>query len=102
MNEKSFEKLQSDLNVSMMFLKAAEEAKQLEAERTERNLKKAAAAAEKRRKQAELEKVYREYRKDNPPTPKEQEMAKRDFLNTYKEITGIDLEEHRKVRKSNV
>ncbi len=102
MNEKSFEKLQSDLNVSMMFLKAAEEAKQLEAERTERNLKKAAAAAEKRRKQAELEKVYREYRKDNPPTPKEQEMAKRDFLNTYKEITGIDLEEQRKARESNV
>lgn len=48
MNEKSFEKLQSDLNVSMMFLKAAEEAKRLKAERTERNLKKAAAAAEKR------------------------------------------------------
>ena len=71
MNEKKISDLENSLDVSMMFLKAAEEVKQTNAEREERNKAKAAAAAERRRREKALDEAYAEYCRNNPPTDSE-------------------------------
>lgn len=71
MDEKDFNKLQNDLDVANMFIKAAEEVEQSNAEREKRNKEKAAAAAESRRREKALDDAYAEYCRNNPPTESE-------------------------------
>lgn len=71
MNEKDLTKLQSELDVVNMFLKAAEDVKRENAEREKRNRKKAAAAAQIRRREKALDEAYAEHCRNNPPTDSE-------------------------------
>lgn len=71
MDEKKLNELQNSLDVSMMFLKAAKEVKQANAEREERNRAKAAAAAERRCREKALDEAYAKYCRSNPPTDTE-------------------------------
>ena len=71
MNEKKLSGLEKDLDISSMFLKAAEEVKQANAERDERNKAKAAAAVDRRRREKALDEAYAEYCRNNPPTDSE-------------------------------
>lgn len=71
MDEKNVTELQNELNVANMFLKAAEEVEQSNAEREKRNKEKAAAAAESRRREKALDEAYAEYCRNNPPTESE-------------------------------
>lgn len=75
MDEKRIKDLQSELDNSMMFLKAIEEVKRENAEREKRNKLKAKAAAEKRRRKKALDDVYSEYCRCNPPIKEEYENA---------------------------
>lgn len=68
MDEKDLNKLQNDLDVANMFIRAAEEVKQSNTERERRNREKAAAAAERRRREQALDEAYAEYCRNNPPT----------------------------------
>lgn len=71
MDEKDFNKLQNDLDVANMFIRAAEEVGQLNAEREKRNREKAVMAAERRRREKALDEAYAEYCRNNPPTESE-------------------------------
>lgn len=71
MDEKNVTELQNELNVANMFIKAAEEVEQSNAEREKRNKEKAAAAAESRRREKALDDAYAEYCRNNPPTESE-------------------------------
>ena len=71
MNEKKLSGLENGLDMSAMFLKAAEEVKQANAERDERNKAKAAAAVDRRRREKALDEAYAEYCRNNPPTDSE-------------------------------
>lgn len=71
MDEKNFNKLQNDLDVANMFIKAAEEVEQSNAEREKRNKEKASAAAASRRRKKALDEAYAEYCRNNPPTESE-------------------------------
>ena len=71
MEEKNLNKLENSLDISTMFLKAAEEVKQANAERDERNKAKAAAAVDRRRREKALDEAYDEYCRNNPPTDSE-------------------------------
>ncbi len=84
MDNKDIERLGSQLDVSMAFLKAAEEVKALEAERDKRIHEKAVKAAENRRKAAENRAAYEEWRRENPPTEEEKAEHRRKF----KELVG--------------
>ena len=75
MDEKKLSGLEKDLDISSMFLKAAEEVKQANAERDERNKAKAAAAVERRRREKALDEAYAEYCRNNPPTDSESKAA---------------------------
>lgn len=77
MDEKKICDLENSLDVSMMFLKAAEEVKQANVEREERNRAKAVSAAERRRREKALDEAYAEYCRNNPPTEEECENAVR-------------------------
>lgn len=65
MDEKDFNKLQNDLDVANMFIKAAEEVEQSKAEREKRNKEKAAAAAASRRREKALDEAYAEGNRNN-------------------------------------
>lgn len=71
MDEKNVTELQNELNVANMFLKAAEEVEQSNAEREKRNREKASAAAASRRRKKALDEAYAEYCRNNPPTESE-------------------------------
>ncbi len=71
MEEKKLNELDNSLDISTMFLKAAEEVTQANAERDERNKAKAAAAVERRRREKALNEAYAEYSGNNPPTDSE-------------------------------
>lgn len=71
MDEKNVTELQNELNVANMFIKAAEEVEQSNAEREKRNKEKAVAAAESRRREKALDDAYAEYCRNNPPTESE-------------------------------
>lgn len=71
MEEKNLIELENSLEISTMFLKAAEEVKQANAERDERNKAKAAAAVDRRRREKALDEAYAEYCRNNPPTDSE-------------------------------
>ena len=71
MDEKKLSGLENGLEVSSLFLKAAEEVKQANAERDERNKAKAAAAVDRRRREKALDEAYAEYCRNNPPTDSE-------------------------------
>ena len=71
MNDKKLNGLEKGLEVSSLFLKAAEEVKQANAERDKRNKAKAAAAADRRRREKALDEAYAEYCRNNPPTESE-------------------------------
>lgn len=75
MDEKKLNGLQAEIDVSMMFLKAAEEAKQKNAEREQRNIAKAKSAAERRRREKALDDAYAEYCRNNPPTEEDYRAA---------------------------
>lgn len=77
MNEKKLSDLENGLEVSSLFLKAAEEVKQANAERDERNKAKAAAAVDRRRREKALDEAYAEYCSNNPPTEEECKKAAR-------------------------
>ena len=91
MNGKRADRLQSELNISIMFLKAAEEVKEKRAESEERMKRTAAEAARRRREEAEGRAVYAEYRRINGYTEQERETARREFLETLNECTGIKI-----------
>ena len=71
MYDKKLNGLEKGLEVSSLFLKAAEDAKQANAEREKRNKAKAAAAVDRRRREKALDKAYAEYCRNNPPTDSE-------------------------------
>lgn len=75
MDEKKLNGLQAEIDVSMMFLKAAQEAKQKNMEREQRNMAKAKAAAERRRREKALDEAYAEYCRNNPLTEEEYRAA---------------------------
>ena len=77
MDEKKLSGLENDLDISTMFLKAAEEVKQANAERDERNKAKAAAAVDRRRREKALDEAYAEYCRNNSPTEEECKNAAR-------------------------
>ena len=77
MDEKKLSGLGNGLDVSSLFLKAAEEVKQANAERDERNKAKAAAAVDRRRREKALDEAYAEYCRNNPPTEEECKNAAR-------------------------
>ena len=71
MEEKNLNELENSLDISTVFLKAAEEVKQANAERDERNKAKAVAAVDRRRREKALDEAYAEYCRNNPPTDSE-------------------------------
>ena len=71
MEEKNLNELENSLDISTVFLKAAEEVKQAIAERDERNKAKAVAAVDRRRREKALDEAYAEYCRNNPPTDSE-------------------------------
>lgn len=71
MDDKKLNGLEKGLEVSSLFLKAAEEVKQANAEREKRNKAKAAAAVDRRRREKALDEAYAEYCRNNPPTDSE-------------------------------
>ena len=71
MDKKKLNGLEKGLEVSSLFLKAAEEVKQANAERDARNKAKAAAAVDRRRREKALDEAYAEYCRNNPPTDSE-------------------------------
>ncbi|MDE5860527.1 MAG: hypothetical protein K2H23_09140 [Oscillospiraceae bacterium] len=71
MDDKKLNSLENGLDMSAIFLKAAEEVKQANAERDERNKAKAAAAVDRRRRGKALDEAYAEYCRNNPPTDSE-------------------------------
>ncbi len=85
MNEKKLNGLENGLEVSSLFLKAAEEVKQANAEREKRNKAKAAAAADRRRREKALDEAYAEYCRNNPPTDSECRKAAEEIRSCLKE-----------------
>ena len=85
MDEKKLSGLENDLDISTMFLKAAEEVKQANAERDERNKAKAAAAVDRRRREKALDEAYAEYCRNNPPTEEECKKAVEEIRSCLKE-----------------
>ena len=77
MNEKKLSGLENGLDMAAIFLKAAEEVKQANAEREKRNKVKAAAAVDRRRREKALDEAYAEYCRNNPPTEEECKNAAR-------------------------
>ncbi|MDE5992317.1 MAG: hypothetical protein K2G87_04630 [Oscillospiraceae bacterium] len=71
MNEKKLNGLGNGLDMSAIFLKAAEEVKQANAERDKINKAKAAAAVDRRRREKELDEAYAKYCRNNPSTDSE-------------------------------
>ena len=71
MDKNKLSSLQNGLEISSLFLKAAEEVKQANVERDERNKAKAAAAVDRRRREKALDEAYAEYCRNNPPTDSE-------------------------------
>lgn len=91
MDGKNIDRLQNDLNISMMFMKAAQEVREQEAEREERIRVRAAEVARHNREEAESKAVYEEYRRINGYTAEERETARREFLETLRECKGTDI-----------
>lgn len=85
MNDKDLNGLEKVLEVSSLFLKAAEEVKQANAEREKRNKAKAAAAADRRRREKALDEAYAEYCRNNPPTDSECRKAAEEIRSCLKE-----------------
>ena len=85
MDDKKLNGLEKGLEVSSLFLKAAEEVKQANAERDERNKAKAAAAADRRRREKALDEAYAEYCRNNPPTDNECRKAAEEIRSCLKE-----------------
>ncbi len=85
MNDKKLNGLENGLEVSSLFLKAAEEVKQANTERDERNKAKAAAAADRRRREKALDEAYAEYCRNNPPTDSECRKAADEIRSCLKE-----------------
>lgn len=77
MDDKKLSGLENGLEVSSLFLKAAEEVKQANAEREKRNKAKAAAAVDRRRREKALDEAYAEYYRNNPPTEEDYKNAAR-------------------------
>ena len=77
MDKNKLSSLQNGLEISSLFLKAAEEVKQANAEREKRNKVKAAAAVDRRRREKALDEAYAEYCRNNPPTEEECKKAAR-------------------------
>ena len=71
MEEKNLNELENSLDISTVFLKAAEEVTQANADRDERNKAKAVAAVDRRRREKALDEAYAEYCRNNPPTDSE-------------------------------
>lgn len=82
--DKKANDIQKQLEVSMAFLKAAEEAKEQKAERDKRIKEQAVKAAEVRRKEKAEREAYEAWRRDNPPTEEEKAEHRRKF----KELLG--------------
>ena len=85
MGEKELSSLKNGLDISTMFLKAAEEVKQANAEREKRNKAKAAAAVDRRRREKALDEAYAEYCRNNPPTDSECRKAAEEIRSCLKE-----------------
>lgn len=85
MDDKKLNGLEKGLEVSSLFLKAAEEVKQANAERDERNKAKAAAAVDRRRREKALDEAYAEYCRNNPPTDSECKKAAEEIRSSLKE-----------------
>ena len=77
MDDKKLNGFEKGLEVSSLFLKAAEEVKQANAEREKRNKAKAATAVDRRRREKALDEAYAEYCRNNPPTEKDCKNAAR-------------------------
>ena len=77
MDEKKLSGLENGLDMSAIFLKAAAEVKQDNAERDERNKAKATAAVDRRRREKALDEAYAEYCRNNPPTEEDYKNAAR-------------------------
>lgn len=89
MNKKTIE-IQKQLEVSMAFVKAADEAKAEQSEREKRIREQAEKAAEdRRRKKAERE-AYEEWRRNNPPTEEEKEQRRQEFRELLNRAKGGD------------
>ena len=69
--------MENIIDMSAIFLKAAEEAKQVSVEREKRNKAKAAAAVDRRRREKTLDEAYAEYCRNNTPTEEEYKNAAR-------------------------
>ena len=77
MDKKKLSGLENGLDMSAIFLKTAEEVKQANAERDERNKAKAIAAVDRRLREKALDEAYAEYCRNNPPTEEECKNATR-------------------------
>ncbi len=85
MYDKKLSELENGLDISAMFLKAAEEVKQANAKRDERNKAKAAAAVDRRRREKAVDEAYAEYCRNNPPTESECRKAAEEIRSCLKE-----------------